>query len=766
MKIFPIRHHGPGSAFALIEELNNYRPDIVLIEGPSDATPMLHWLGHAEMEPPVALLGYRPDQPGKSNLSPFAVFSPEYNAIRYALDREIPVRFCDLPQGHMMAMAEQGASVPMPDGKLFEALAKAAGQREYEPWWNVFVEQRQDTSHLFEAIHELIDAMRHDHVIRAEPSTDLDLDEKGIATWLMGEKREAQMRQGIRDARAEGFSKIAFVCGAFHAPAIKMVDEGCLNSIGREDVNAEIDAMLLEDLEMVEVEFAWMPWTYSRLSTLLGYGAGVKSPGWYHHLWQMKHAGSEPMEVVVGWVQQVASLLREAGFDSSSAHIIETARLAEALAAVRDLPIPGLPEIAEAVQTVMCGGHSEPLKLIEKKLVIGERMGQVPADVPLTPFQKDLWSMQKRFKLYPDPERLVVKLDLRLDEDREKSALLHRLNLLNVPWGTVARPKRQIAGTSEEGWTLIWKPDMMIRVMEAALWGNSVKDAALAKGENLAREAQSLQDLTVLLNRTIEADMPDLIGKILDQIEEKSAVTHDVIHMMAALPPLARIMRYGDVRQTDRSLVGRVVETLLTRICINLPTTCAAVDINAAQEIAGAIGQVQPIVGLVSSESVVNSWYGTLEELLDGRNIHGLIGGTACRLLFQANLLDKDNTAIELGRALSGKRETTTTGKGEALLQKGFWLDGFLRESELVLVHDRQLWNVLDHWVIGLAEEDFHEIIPLLRRTFAEFSDSAKNVLSRRAKGRPVQAKDLIVQVGPDAALTDGVFDYLEKILT
>ncbi|MFK7803827.1 MAG: DUF5682 family protein, partial [Anaerolineae bacterium] len=525
LKIFPIRHHGPGSAFALIEELNNYRPDIILIEGPSDATHMLHWLGHAEMEPPIALLGYRPDEPGKSNLSPFAVFSPEYNAIRYALDREIPVRFCDLPQGHMMAMAEKGASVPMPDGKLFQILAKAAGQREYEPWWNVFIEQRQDTSNLFEAIHELIDEMRSDHVIRAEPPLKMGdgpasagLDEKATATWLMGEKREAQMRQGVRDARAEGFKKIAFVCGAFHATAIKMIDEP-----GREQINAEIDEMLLEELETVEVEFAWMPWTYSRLSSLLGYGAGVKSPGWYHHLWQMKHDGAEPMEVIVGWVQQVASLLREAGFDSSSAHIIETARLAEALAAVRDLPIPGLQEISEAVQTVMCGGHNEPLKLIEKKLVIGERMGQVPADVPLTPFQKDLWSLQKRFTLYPDPERVSYKFDLRIDEDREKSAFLHRLNLLNVPWGTVVRPKRRIAGTSEEGWTLVWKPDLMIRVMEAGLWGNSVKDAALAKGESLALEAESLKDLTQLLNRTIEADMPDLIGKILDQIEEKSA---------------------------------------------------------------------------------------------------------------------------------------------------------------------------------------------------------------------------------------------------
>ncbi len=761
LTLFPIRHHGPGSAFALVEELNRLKPDIVLIEGSSDANHMLHWLGHAEMEPPVALLGFRPDEPGKSSLAPFATFSPEYNAIRYALDNEIPVRFCDLPLSYLQAA---NAPVPMPDGQLFKQLAQAAGTHEYEPWWNIFFEQRQNMAGMFDAINLLIAEMRSEHVIRAEPPADLELDETQTKSWLIGERREAMMRQGIRDARAEGHKNIVFVCGAWHAPAILQVDEPDL-----EETNAEIDAMLLEELPTVEIEFAWMPWTYGRLSTLTGYGAGVKSPGWYHHLWRMRHEGpngAKPIEVVVEWVQQVAQLLREQGFDASSAHIIETARLAEALAAVRNFPMPGLPEIGEAVQTVMCGGHSEPLKLIQRKLIVGERMGQVPADVPLTPFQRDLWNLQKRFGLYPDPERHVVALDLRREEDREKSAFLHRLNLLKVTWGTVGRPKKQTAGTSAETWTLKWLPDLMIRVIEASLWGNTVRDAALASGQSAAGEAQSLKDLTVLLNRTIEADLPELMETVLAQIEEKSAVTHDVIHMMEALPALAHIMRYGDVRQTNRASVGNVVETLLTRICINLPTTVAAVDINAAQEIVTAMSRVQPVIGLISNQDVMDGWYETLSGLLGAKNIHGLISGTACRQLFQARWLSPDETAAEMGKALKGSQAVSATDLSAGILQKGFWLDGFLRDSELVLVHDKQLWNVLDHWVIGLDEADFFEIMPLLRRTFSEFSEGAKNALSRRVKGRPVRADELAINVGRNAELADEVLNYLEKILS
>ena len=71
--LFGIRHHGPGSAKSLQKALNDLKPDIVLIEGPADATHMLQW-AQKDMEPPVALLVYRPDKPERAGFFPFAIF--------------------------------------------------------------------------------------------------------------------------------------------------------------------------------------------------------------------------------------------------------------------------------------------------------------------------------------------------------------------------------------------------------------------------------------------------------------------------------------------------------------------------------------------------------------------------------------------------------------------------------------------------------------------------------------------------------------------
>ena len=58
------------------------------------------------MTPPVALLGYAPDEPRISAFWPFAVFSPEWQALTWAHDHGVPVRFCDLPAG--MVLAQRG----------------------------------------------------------------------------------------------------------------------------------------------------------------------------------------------------------------------------------------------------------------------------------------------------------------------------------------------------------------------------------------------------------------------------------------------------------------------------------------------------------------------------------------------------------------------------------------------------------------------------------------------------------------------------------
>ena len=539
-----------------------------------------------------------------------------------------PVQFMDLPQRYMMAA---DAKPQMPDTEPFQQLAKATGHRSYETWWNLLIEQRQDSRELFQAIMELMVAIRETAV--TTPPTP-----EAKASSLWAERREASMRQIIRQAQAAGYQRIAVVCGAFHGPAL------------RDLTQVEADAAVLRDMPQVTVEAAWVPWTYGRLSYTSGYGAGIRSPGWYHHLWQMGQNNPgrldqfpteieteinpnwPNLQMSVAWLSRVAELLRGEDLDASSAHVIEATRLAEALAAMRGLPFPGLPELNEATQTVICFGDAAPMKLIQRKLIVGERLGAVPPDTPMVPLQRDLQQQQRRLNLHPKPTASVLDLDLRQEQDLARSHLLHRLNLLGISWG---KPKRVRGkrGTYHEAWQLLWQPDFAVRVIEANMWGNTVETAAAAFAEDAVQQAPDLPALTKLLDEVILAELPQAIAKIMQRIDDEAALSSDIPHMMGALPPLARVLRYGNVRQTDQEMVRHVVDGLLARICIGLPSSCAALDDDAAQEMVGLVTAVHGVITTLRNNEHSQNWHNTLTTLLNQNNTHGQIAGRACRLL-------------------------------------------------------------------------------------------------------------------------------------
>src|SRR5690606_22201768 len=122
----------------------------------------------------------------------------------------------------------------------------------------------------------------------------------------------------------------------------------------------------------VKTATTWIPWTHSRLSYRSGYGAGVDSPGWYSHLWTSRD------EAPTRWIATAARLLREKDLDASSASVIEAIRLADALADLRELRSPGLAELNESIQAVLCHGEPAPMQLIRRRLEIGDVLGAVP----------------------------------------------------------------------------------------------------------------------------------------------------------------------------------------------------------------------------------------------------------------------------------------------------------------------------------------------------------------------------------------------------
>lgn len=735
--ILGIRHHGPGSARSLEQALQALQPDCILVEGPPEADELLPLMLQSEMEPPVALLIYASENPSQAVFYPFAEFSPEWQALQYGLERGVPTRFFDLPIAHRLAEQPLEEIQPLPgDGEdalnstpdtlppgppdPLTALAQAAGYDDFERWWNHLVEERRG-GEVFEAILEAISALREENIVPPE---------------LGEQRREATMRQNIRQALAEGHQKIAVVCGAWHGPAL-----------GPEVLHSQqqADARLLENLPRAKVAATWVPWTFGRLSRHSGYGAGITSPGWYAHLWNHSE------QISIRWMARVAGLLREQDLEASSAQVIEAVRLADTLAALRGRPLPGLEEMNEAAYALFAHGNDRVLNLIGEKLIVGERLGKVPEATPAAPLQQDLTRLARRLRLPLDPAVRELELDLRKETDLERSHLLHRLNLLGVSWGNLQSVRGK--GTFKEGWQIKWEPEFAVRLIEAGRYGNTVEAAATGAVLEISGQAD-LPRLTQLLDQVLLADLPRASQALMSTLEAQAAQATDIAHLMAALPPLARILRYGNVRQTDTRLVGHLVEGLLARICVGLPNACASLSDDAAAEMYQHLLAVHAAVNTLQNPEQTALWQDTLRRLSSQATLHGLIAGRCVRLLMEAGLLESLESARRLGLALSDPEPEKASA----------WVEGFLKGSGLVLIHDDTLFGVLDGWVAGLSRESFVRVLPLLRRTFSTFEPPERRSIGEKARqgGKGVVAQ---AESGVDEARGAKVLPLMEQLL-
>ncbi|WP_327091245.1 DUF5682 family protein [Nonomuraea sp. NBC_01738] len=695
ISVLGIRHHGPGSARAVRAELERMRPDAILIEGPPEADPLVALA--PDCEPPVALLAHVPGS-SRAAFWPFAVFSPEWQAILYGTRNGVPTRFCDLPAATTLATEREEDGDRDPLGEL----AAAAGYDDAERWWEDVVEHRGDTP--FEVVAEAMAAVRDGYVPGEREAA-----------------REAHMRRTIRAAQKEGFERIAVICGAWHVPALTTMPP------------AAQDNALLRGLPKVKAELTWVPWTYGRLASWSGYGAGITSPGWYHHLFD---APDRPVE---RWLTAAAGVLREEGLPVSSAHVIESVRLAGTLATLRGRPLAGLGEVTEAARAVLCEGDGLPVELIERRMVVGDRLGHVADGTPMVPLQRDLREQQRKLRLKPEALRREHDLDLRKPLDLGRSHLLHRLRLFGVEWGTPVESRGK--GTFRESWSLMWRPEDDLTLIESAALGITVEAAATQRALDLAAASgptsgpassgiasagggPSLGELAGLVEKCLLAELPGALPGVLAALSARAALDTDVTRLMAALPAMVRAHRYGDVRGTPAEGLAVIVRSMLDRVCVGLPVAVTALDDEAAAALLGHVDAVHAAVALMA-EADRGRWLATLLTLCERDGLHGLIAGRLTRILLDAGELD--DAAGRMARA-------TSRGNGPA--RSAAWIEGFLSGGGLLLVHDPRLLGLVDAWLSALPAEQFVEVLPLLRRTFGGFA-----VPERRAIGQRLRAE-------------------------
>lgn len=731
--VLGIRHHGVGSAKMVRQRLEELGPDMILIEGPPELDEVLSFVGVSRLQPPVSIMIYNEKETTKSTFYPYSSFSPEWVATAYANQNGIPVRSMDLPANVTLSTVFRDGQKPILEEKLSEEdvqepteeeldhpendkgnidlekamqithsdpmshLAKLAGYKNSEEWWDYMFESKGQSdapAEHFKAVMMAMSALREENI-----SSSLD---------VQNIYREAYMRQIIRKAQLDMYENIVIICGAWHAPALLDVE-----------ANSKGDAKLLKTIPKVRTKLkaSWIPWTNDRLSMYSGYGAGISSPGWYEHLWVYD------TDVSIKWLTRVAELFRGQGQDVSTAHVLESYKLAISLCQLRGKSHVTLAELNEATLTVMCMGDAILLELIKKELIVGNAIGAVPDDIPKVPLQQDFEKTVKslRLRLSAQPKEQV--LDLRKVNELKRSVFFHRLKMLEIPWA-VPRSSRT-KGTFKETWKLKWDPSIMISIIDKAYLGNTVHLACLSKVDQLCQKSKKITVVSALLSKTIPAELNECIDKLLSKIDELSTISIDVQDLMDALPKLINMSRYGDVRKSDLMVLNKVVDRLLTKVFIGLPNACYGLDEENSERVFLLVSDLQTAIKINDDKEKTEAWLDAISKVQSKEGVHDIILGCTCRLLLDAERLDYDEATQKISLALS------TANKPQHVAS---WIEGFLKGSGMILIYDNRLWNLIYDWVNSLEQEVFMDLLPYLRRAFSRFEHGERRQIGSKAK--------------------------------
>jgi hypothetical protein len=738
--IFGVRHLSPAAAWHLRQLLDRVRPKLVLIEGSDDADDLIPHIVSPKSRLPIAILAYSTTAPVRTFVYPLATYSPEYQALAWCQENKARARFMDLPSSVFLGLmdrddgtaaleqekpeqekkekptlaqtlaGEEEEPAPMAEEKpkrlsVYDQIAQLAGEPDYETYWERHFEQLR-------AGNSYLDAARN---YGAELRAMEDFSTRHAAENLV---REAYMRRKIQQAIADGIKpeQIVVVCGAFHASAI----------------GTELPPMTDEEfarLRKRDSKMTLMPYSFFKLSSQSGYGAGNHAPAYFEMVWNSYNENSAPALPTL-FLTTVARELRAAGTFRSTAEVIDGVRLAETMANMRN-SLPTLRELQDAAVTLLGQGDPSVVRESLLRVEVGTAIGALAKGVSQTSIQDDFYRELSRLKLDAFKTSVRRDLDLDLRENRRvksveaafldlhRSSFLHRLAVLEVGFAKKLQV-RQEGTTWAESWALQWTPEAEIAIVEAVLLGETIELAVAFKFKQQLEKCPSIAEASRIIREACECGMSASIELARQTLQRLANDSSDFNALAAASYELGLVIRYGDVRQFDAEPLKPLLEQLFLEgaLCLVSASSC---DLAAAKTMVTGIQELNKVA--LDYTAVIDEplWIGELQKLARADHLNPLLSGYACALLVERNLISNEELAREVSRRLS-PGISADLGAG--------WFEGLAQRNRYALLTRLALWEQLDNYVGSLSDEEFKRALVFLRRAFGDFSPQEKRSIT------------------------------------
>lgn len=717
VNFFGIRHLSPAGAFYLRKFLDEVRPQTVLIEAPSDFEDTSADIVRAETKPPFAILAYTTHAPVRTILYPFAEYSPEYQAILWCKKNGAEFRFMDLPSEVFLALYEKKLTEESCDGEsaapdqnageerklsVYDRLDILSGEDSHDTFWERTLEHCADEKAYREGANLFGEKIRE-----FSEKTESDLEEITL--------REAHMRGCIRETVGNGVppEKIVVVTGAYHVEGLKSWES----------------AEKSPKMPSTDCAHTLMPYSYYRLSTRSGYGAGNRAPAYYELIWESFKRG-DISYTANAYLSKIAEAHRSGGNAASSAQIIEAVRLAESLAAMRGGTSPVLRDLRDAAETCIGEGSFAAISVAAADTEIGTKIGALPEGVSRTGIQDDFYRQLKELKL--EKYRTVTAQDLRLDLrenlrvnggksaflDLNRSFFLHKLRVLGISFAQLLESNQENA-TWSEGWVICWTPESEIQLVEAALTGDTVELAASFTIKESVERAANMSDVADAVEDAFMCGMPTAASYAVSALQAMAVDAASFEELAKTAFRLSSIVTYGDIRKADSAPLIPILQQIYYRACLILTGSCVCDD-NASHTISDAMNRLNS-VELAQDFLETENWLSALAETARRDDLNTRLSGFAAAILLERGKMTNDELKTEVSRRLS-KGVPADLGAG--------WFEGLTLKNRYGLIARLSLWESLDEYIKSLDDEEFKRALVFLRRAFADFSSAEKDSIA------------------------------------
>jgi hypothetical protein len=436
------------------------------------------------------------------------------------------------------------------------------------------------------------------------------------------------MRRKIQQAIAEGFKpeQIVVVTGAFHATALDpdlppMTDE-------------EFAKLRKRDSKMT-----LMPYSFFKLSSQSGYGAGNHAPAYFEMVWNSYNENTAAGLPTLFLTNVTFGSCANSGTFRSTAEVIEGVRLAEAMAGMKG-SLPTLRELQDAAVTLL--GQGDPSGGARVVVARGSRhgIGSLAKGVSQTSIQDDFYRELNRLKLEQFKASVKRDLDLDLRENRRvktaeaafldlhRSSFLHRLAVLEVPFAQKLAV-RQEGTTWAERWALQWTPEAEIAIVEAVLLGETIELAVAFKFKQQLEKCTSIAEASTVIRQACECGMSGSIELARQTLQRLANDSSDFTALASATHELGLVIRYGDVRQFNAEPLKPLLEQLFLEGALSL-VGAANCDLAAAKQMVVGMNELNKVALDYTTLIDEPLWIAELQKLAQADHLNPLLSGYAC----------------------------------------------------------------------------------------------------------------------------------------